>query len=303
MMLRSLLLRRRHYHILVMDSVRVDLRKTAIVAHISIFYIPFSLYFIYLISFWPPEEYAGTSYRRGDARLRVIRTTYARGDIRPESYGLQRGEMIAGCEESYLRERAPRRDTGAREVIARGDSCGLSMRRCGQQRMRISGRRGTLFPAARYRVRSAPGHVAMRGAVAEGPAYARVTGARSRVGGGLRTGGEPYDTLGMRETGVFEGRDAAAVRAAQRAAACSQLLAYNEGMCRPRPHAETYTHGDGLTRAGVRVAVEAEWRGDAGLNSPICSGVAEWHEKAACVGRGAWVRAEFGGAASLAMSA
>ncbi|KAJ7077732.1 hypothetical protein C8R44DRAFT_896145 [Mycena epipterygia] len=72
-----------------------------------------------------------------------------------------------------------------------------------------------------------------------------------------------------------------------------------------------------LTRAGVhvavdtgsgRVAVEAEWEGDAGLTSPICAGcgalwhvrmdapsnssigVAEWREKAAGTGCGAWHR-------------
>ncbi|KAJ7089379.1 hypothetical protein C8R44DRAFT_861439 [Mycena epipterygia] len=230
-----------HCHIFAIDSVRVDLRKK-ILGRVSV-----------------ADGYTWicTSYACRDARLRVIRATDACGDVH-ESCGTRGGfirtrsdrdscgtappcaaivchitmrdcaqnasRLVSGCEE-YLRERAPRRDTGAREVMVRRDSCSLRARRCGRRSAACG---GTLSPAARHRARSAPGHAAMRGVAAEGPAYARVSGSHGcepactpsvedaptqpcvRVGGGPMTGGEPYDTLGMRETGVFEGRDSAA---------------------------------------------------------------------------------------------
>ncbi|KAJ7081740.1 hypothetical protein C8R44DRAFT_905194 [Mycena epipterygia] len=402
-MLLSLLLRRRHCHILAMNSVHVklwDMYLSRIVAkdgkdvyEIMVFcarpqnyhpimlmhsissytsycrpylYIlpPISLYFIYFIPFFATTggyAWICTSYACRDARLRAIRTTDACRDVRESWGGTGRlrtdperprpvrdgaavrrhrlphhdaavraecvptrlgcgserrstsGRMKSGCEESYLRERAPRRDTGTRGVNAHGDSCGLRTRRCGQLRAQIGGIRGTSVRAG-------------------------VRGSRPcvRVGGGLMTGGKPYDTLGMRETGAFEGRDAAANSGGVCARRC-------EGRCavgvhrgdvsswpargdvrtemgndtrRPLLAHPTYNSSE-LTRAGVRVAVdagsgrvavEAEWTGvvaraDGRALSNSSIGVAEWREKAACAGRGAWVRAEFGEGASLAMSA
>ncbi|KAJ7077210.1 hypothetical protein C8R44DRAFT_863284 [Mycena epipterygia] len=264
-----------------------------------------------------------TATRRGvfDSRAIAMQecAQSARRSMHPDSCGLRRGPRgdalragacRSGCEEAYLRERAPRRDTGARGFIARGDSCGLRTRRCGQQRVQIGGMRGTC----------------------------------ACVDGGLMTGGEPYDTVGVRETGAVEGRDSAAnlggvSNARRRAPSCYRttracvVLACTRRRIRtemgndtrrPLLAHPTYNSSE-LTRAGVRVAVdagsggvavEAEWslprfvravgvvvRADGRALSNSSIGVAEWREKAACAGRGAWVRAEFGEGASLTMLA
>ncbi|KAJ7078355.1 hypothetical protein C8R44DRAFT_863127 [Mycena epipterygia] len=147
-----------------------------------------------------------------------------------------RGACRAGCEESYLRERGPRRDTGAREVIARGDSCGLRMRRCGQQRMQIGGMReyavhggatpGTMHTGGvqRCEVHSQrdSAYVEGSGARCHAPACSPCV-ARMRIRSLVRgdacgqkaaTGERSHDTLGIVWAGVFECRDGAAIQAA-----------------------------------------------------------------------------------------
>ncbi|KAJ7078954.1 hypothetical protein C8R44DRAFT_910048 [Mycena epipterygia] len=242
-----------------------------------------------------------------DAKLHAIRPTYACGDVRTRIVrGTERPRtdaLLTSCAKIAMRQGSARparryvlsrmgysaerwcargaciarrrrrhtcvklggqpRHDRAQGVIAAGTHAACTRGDAGNYVHRSAAYEGMLSTEGMHRARSAPGHAMMRG-----PAYARVTGARGR----LMTGGEPHDTLGMRETGAFEGRDSAANPGGVCARRCRGRRSGMERRRRP----------DFPDLCGLWAPWHAQM--DALSNSSI--GVAEWREKAACAGRG-----------------